>query len=267
MTVAGLLRDLDRGELGLSSRSVLLVDEAGMVRSEHLARVIGHAEEAGAKLVLVGDPEQLGPIEAGGLLSAITERTEPVHLEDVIRHNHELDRDAAKLIREGAGREALSLYRSEERITVAGNAEERRVAMVEDWWQSFAKGEDALMVAKRNVEVERLNATARELVKAEGRLGSEEIEVGGASFAAGDQVITRVNDRRAAIYNRERWEVAQVDAERGRIVLDGIDQARRSRLVATIWTAPPWAPRLRRCNMLTPSPPIAPRARPWTAPT
>jgi conjugative relaxase-like TrwC/TraI family protein len=57
MTVTGLLRDLNRGELGLSSRSVLLVDEAGMVGTEHLARVIGHAEEAGATLVLVGDPE------------------------------------------------------------------------------------------------------------------------------------------------------------------------------------------------------------------
>jgi conjugative relaxase-like TrwC/TraI family protein len=226
-TVAGLLRDLDRGEVNLSSRSVLLVDEAGMVGSEHLARLIGHADDAQAKLALIGDPEQLGPIEAGGLLSAIAERTEPVHLHEVIRHNHELDREAAKLIREGEGREALSLYRSEERITVAGNAEERRVAMVDDWWRSYAKGEDALMVAKRNVEVERLNATARELVRSEGRLGAEEIEVGGAAFAAGDQVITRVNDRAGGIYNRERWEVTQVDAERGRVVLDGIDQARR----------------------------------------
>lgn len=226
-TVAGLLRDLDRGEVSLSSRSVFLVDEAGMVGSEHLARLIGHADEAGAKLVLVGDPEQLGAIEAGGLFSAIAQRTEPVHLDEVIRHNHELDRDAAKLIRDGQGREALSLYQSEERVTVAGNAEERRVAMVEDWWQSFAKGEDALMVAKRNVEVERLNATARELVRSEGRLGDVEIEVGGAAFAAGDQVITRINDRAGGIYNRERWEVTAVDAERGRIVLDGIDQARR----------------------------------------
>lgn len=226
-TVASLLRDLDRGELGLSSRSVLLVDEAAMVGTEHLARVIGHAEEAGAKLVLVGDPEQLGSIEAGGLFSAIAERSESVHLHEVIRHNHELDRDAAKLIREGDGREALYLYRSEERITVAGTAEERRVAMVEDWWRSYSQGEDALMVAKRNVEVERLNATARELIKAEGRLGAEEIEVGGAPFAAGDQVITRINDRAGGIYNRERGEVAQVDAERGRIVLEGIDQARR----------------------------------------
>jgi conjugative relaxase-like TrwC/TraI family protein len=226
-TVAGLLRDLDRGEVRLSSRSVLLVDEAGMVGSENFARLIAHTDTAGAKLVAIGDPEQLGAIEAGGLFSAIATRTDLIHLDEVIRHNHELDRDAAKLIREGAGREALSLYRSEERITVGGNAEERRLVMVENWWRSYSQGDDALMVAKRNVEVERLNATARELVKSEGRLGSEEIEVDGAPFAAGDQVITRVNDRAGGIYNRERWEVAQVDAEHGRIVLNGIDQARR----------------------------------------
>jgi len=50
--------------------------------------------------------------------------------------------------------------------------------MVADWWRSAREGEDALMVAQRNVEVERLNATARELMRAEWRLGAEEIEVG-----------------------------------------------------------------------------------------
>ncbi len=225
-TVAGLLRDLERGSCDLSSRSVLLVDEAGMVGSENLADLIRHADAAEVKLVLVGDPQQLGSVEAGGLFSAIADRTVPVHLDEVIRHNHDLDREAAKRIREGEGRDALSLYRSAERVTVARDAETRREAMVEDWWRSFGQGEDALMVAKRNAEVERLNATARELMQAEGRLGKDEIEVGEARFAAGDQVITRINDRTNEIYNRERWQVAEVDAERGRIVLDGIDQAR-----------------------------------------
>jgi len=226
-TVAGLLRDLERGEIVLSSRSILLVDEAGMVGSEDMANLIGNADAAEAKLVLIGDPQQLGAIEAGGLFAAIAERTDPIVLDEVIRHNHELDRDAAKLIREGEGREALGLYRSAERVTVAPDAEARRQAMVEDWWRSAREGEDALMVAKRNAEVERLNATARELMRSEGRLGEKEIEVGEARFAAGDQVITRVNDRANGIYNRERWQVAEVDPERGRIVLDGIDHDRR----------------------------------------
>jgi conjugative relaxase-like TrwC/TraI family protein len=226
-TVAGMLRDLDRNETRLSSRTVLMVDEASMVGSEQLAWLIDHADKAEAKLVLVGDPEQLGSIEAGGLFAAIAERTDPVHLHEVIRHNHEVDREAAKLIREGRSHEALGLYQEAERVTIKDTPELLRGAMVEDWWRSFSQGEDALMVAKRNSEVERLNAIAREQVKAEGRLGAEEIAVGGAPFAAGDQVITRVNDQAAGIFNRERWEVAQVDAERGRILLEGIDQARR----------------------------------------
>jgi hypothetical protein len=226
-SVASFLRDFDRHEAHLSPHTVLLVDEASMVGSEQLARLISHADERGAKLVLIGDPEQLGAIEAGGLFAAIAQRTDPVHLHEVIRHLHDVDRDAAKLIREGRAREALSLYQEAERVKVKETPELQRAAMVGDWWRSFAQGEDALMVAKRNSEVERLNATARELLKTEGRLGVEEVEVGGSAFAAGDQVITRVNDRRADIFNRERWQVTQVDAERGRIVLDGIDQTRR----------------------------------------
>lgn len=235
-SIAGLLAELDRaaeaGGKGLAQGAVLLVDEAGMVDSATLARLIAHADAAQAKLVLLGDPEQLGEIGAGGLFRAFADRSDPIYLEEVIRHEHELDREAAKRIRKGDGGEAIDLYRSEERVIVAPNSEARREAMVRDWHESFARGEDALMIAKRNAEVELLNATARELRRQAGKLGAEEIEVGEARFAAGDQIITRVNDRAAEIYNRERWRIAEVDAERRKLVLEGIDQARKSELDA-----------------------------------
>lgn len=231
LSVASLLAELDRTEfeegIGLEPRSVLLVDEAGMVDSATLARLTNHAEQAQAKLVLVGDPEQLGEIDAGGLFRAVADRSEPIRLDEVIRHEHELEREAAKRLREGQGREALSLYEAENRVTVAPDAEARREAMVRDWHESYDRGEDAMMIAKRNLDVERLNAMAREVRRQEGKLGAEEIEVGDARFAAGDQVITRVNDRQTEIYNRERWQVAEVDAQQRRVVLEGIDQARR----------------------------------------
>jgi AAA domain/TrwC relaxase len=230
-SIASLLGALDRaaraGTKGLAGGSVLLVDEAGMVDSATLARLIAHADDAGAKLVLVGDPQQLGEIEAGGLFAALAERTEPIYLDQVIRHHHETDREAAKRIREGEGREALSLYRSEERVIVAPNAAARREAMVRDWQEAFAGGEDALMVAKRNADVEKLNELARAVMRERGRVGSEEIEVGGNAFAAGDQVITRVNDRILDIYNRERWTVAEVNPTDRTVVLHGIDSPRQ----------------------------------------
>jgi hypothetical protein len=230
-SLARLLAELDRetaaGRQALARGSVVVVDEAGMVDSRAMARLIDHAREAEAKLVLIGDPAQLGEIEAGGLFASIVSRSEPVVLDEVIRHRHELEREGAKLIRSGEGTEAISIYEGAERVTVAEDPAARREAMVADWWQRHAKGEDALMIAKRNAEVRELNAMAREQMKAEGRLGAEEIAVGEARFAAGDQIITRINDHRAQIYNRERWRVAEVEVESGRLVLDGIDTARR----------------------------------------
>lgn len=230
-SIASLLLRLDRAEHeggeGLPRGSVLLIDEAGMVDSATLARLVSHAERAQAKLALVGDPEQLGEIEAGGLFRALAERGESIYLDEVIRHCYDLDRDAAKRIREGEGREALSLYRSAERVTVAPDAEARCEAMIRDWHEAFERGEDAVMVAKRNADVQKLNELAREVRRQGGALGAQEIEVGEAGFAAGDLVITRVNDPRAEIFNRERWRIAEVDAAERRVVLDGIDQAKR----------------------------------------
>ena len=230
-TVAGLLRRLDaraedRGE-ALPPSSVLLIDEAGMVDSASLARLIDHAERAQPKLVLVGDPEQLSEVEAGGLFAAIARRSEPIHLDEVIRHRHELDREAAKLIREGRGGEAIERYVREGRVVVAVDHEARREAIVADWWEGRQRGEDALMIVKANSERERLNARARELLGTEGRLDAEEIEVGGRRFAAGDEVITRVNDQRAQVFNRERWRIEAVDVGTGRMRLAGIDTDRQ----------------------------------------
>ncbi len=99
--------------------------------------------------------------------------------------------------------------------------------MVRDWHESFERGEDAVMVAKRNADVRKLNELAREIRRQDGQLGAQEIEVGEAHFAAGDLVITRVNDPRAEIFNRERWRIAEVHVAERRVVLDGIDQAKR----------------------------------------
>ena len=113
-SVARLLGELDRQRgraAGTPHGSVLLVDEAGMVDSATLARLIDHAQAAEAKLVLVGDPAQLGEIEAGGLFASLVARTEPIVLDQVIRHSHELDREAARRIREAGARGARRLPR------------------------------------------------------------------------------------------------------------------------------------------------------------
>jgi len=73
-TIASLLRQWAQGRETLSARDVLVVDEAGMVGSRDLAALLAAVRAAGAKLVLVGDAEQLQPIAAGAPFRAIVER-------------------------------------------------------------------------------------------------------------------------------------------------------------------------------------------------
>jgi ATP-dependent exoDNAse (exonuclease V) alpha subunit len=64
-TLASLELAWAEGRDRLHARSVLLIDEADMVDVRRLGRVLAHAEERGAKVVLVGDPNQLKAIGAG----------------------------------------------------------------------------------------------------------------------------------------------------------------------------------------------------------
>jgi hypothetical protein len=59
----------------LTSRDVLVIDEAGMVGTRQMERVLSHAADAGAKVVLVGDPQQLQAIEAGAAFRRSTNGT------------------------------------------------------------------------------------------------------------------------------------------------------------------------------------------------
>ena len=73
-TIASLEHGWAQGRDRLTSRDVLVIDEAGMVGTRQLERVLSHAADAGAKVVLVGDPQQLQSIEAGAAFRSLHER-------------------------------------------------------------------------------------------------------------------------------------------------------------------------------------------------
>ncbi|MEI5604337.1 AAA family ATPase, partial [Streptomyces brasiliscabiei] len=61
-TIAKLLFEIERGRSLLNSKSILVIDEAGMVATPDMDRLAKHCLEVGAKLVLIGDERQLQPI-------------------------------------------------------------------------------------------------------------------------------------------------------------------------------------------------------------
>ena len=85
----------------LERGAVLVIDEAGMVSSQQMARVLKIAEDARAKVVLVGDAMQLQPIQAGAAFRAITERIGFAELAGVRRQREEWARVASRLFARG----------------------------------------------------------------------------------------------------------------------------------------------------------------------
>jgi Ti-type conjugative transfer relaxase TraA len=208
-TVARLSYALEKGAQ-LAGGSVLVVDEAGMVGTRDLARLLDAAEQAQAKVVLVGDDRQLPEIQAGGLFSALADRLGAVELTQVRRQREAWDRDALAALRDGDLDHFVRAYHDHGRIVAAPSADAARAALVDDWWSAAERGDQALMIAHRRADVADLNRRARERMRAAGRLGVDALVTDARAFAVGDRVVTTRNDGRLGVVNGESGTLTRI---------------------------------------------------------
>ncbi|MFN8040319.1 MAG: MobF family relaxase [Acidimicrobiales bacterium] len=188
-TIARFLSQLDDGRLVLDDRSVVVIDEAGMVGTRTLDAISRHTAAAGAKLVLVGDTAQLPEIDAGGSFRALTETLATAVLVENRRQIHHWEREALDYLRGGNVREAVTAYDERDRIFVSDNADALRQRLVDDWAAAHLAGDDAVMIAAHRADVRDLNDRAREHLDAAGHLGHPRMVVDGRQFAVGDRVL------------------------------------------------------------------------------
>jgi hypothetical protein len=209
---------------------VLVVDEAGMAETRVLAPLLALVEEAEGKAVLLGDPRQLPSVGAGGLFATIMERQGAISLRENRRQRDELERRALEAVRAGLGREYLAFAAKRERLVVAENPLATRARLLADWWE--AANDDlhgTVMIAPRRADVADLNAAARALMDAEGKLGKERLEVAGVDFAVGDRIVCRRNADPLGIHNGTRGTVTTLGPEAGALTV-GTDRGERVEL-------------------------------------
>ncbi len=217
-TIASMEHGWQQGRDLLTIRDVLVIDEAGMVGTRQLERVLSHAAEAGAKVVLVGDPQQLQAIEAGAAFRSIHERHGGAEIGEVRRQREDWQRDATRDLANGRTGYALDAYRSHGMVHEGATREQARGDLIKRWDRDRQASPDKsrIILTHTNDEVRALNEAARERMRAAGDLGDEvrvTVERGGRSFASGDRVMFLQNERSLGVKNGTLGTIEQVSAQ------------------------------------------------------
>jgi Ti-type conjugative transfer relaxase TraA len=230
-TLASWERSWAKGYEVLGKRDVLVIDEAGLVGTRQLARVLESADKAGAKVVLVGDPEQLQAIEAGGAFRGIAAQSGVAELTEVRRQKQDWQKEATQQLATGRTTEALAAYEREQQVRASPTREAARGALLAAWQQAGRDhpSESRLMLAYTRDDVRQLNAQAREVRQAAGELGQGEViktERGPREFAAGDRLYFLRNERGLGVKNGSLGTVERIRGGMLQIRMDG-EEGRR----------------------------------------
>ncbi|MBG0792018.1 Ti-type conjugative transfer relaxase TraA, partial [Methylocystis sp. H62] len=217
-TIASMERQWEQGRESLSVRDILVIDEAGMVGARQMARLFSHAEHAGAKIVLVGDPRQLQAIEAGAAFRAIHERHGGVEIAEVRRQHEDWQREATRRLATGRIEEAVQVYRDKGMVHAAETREAARHDLVERWDRERIAAPDRtrIILTHTNDEARELNQAVRARMREAGALGEDAqvtTERGARTFAAGDRVIFLRNERGLGVKNGTLGAIEQASAQ------------------------------------------------------
>ena len=229
-TVDKILTDWQSGKASVDVRpgDVLLVDEAGMIATPKMEKIITLAQERGALVRALGDYRQLSAVGSGGALRLVDREIGAVHLDELFRFKNPEEAAATLSLREpplvGTDK-PFEFYKENGRI-VAGDSD----AMIEDVFRKYSAdvtaGKQSIMIASTNEAVTKLNDLAQAHAIEHGQVstGAGAVALHNSSRAhLGDTIVTRKNARRLVVNsgqdfvkNGDLWRVTDLHDD-GRI--------------------------------------------------
>jgi len=240
-TLASWDMRMQMGSVQLGARDVFVIDEAGMIGSRQLFRFVTEAKARGAKVVLVGDQEQLQAIGAGAAFRSIAEEVGFVSLQDVRRQRQDWQREASVAFASQRTGEGLSAYQERGAVHLEADTDTARASIVREYVEDLEArpGGSRAAMAHRRADVHALNVDIRSVLQEKGLLpgrihpavgdteraisgGRDAVEVsygtdnGVRSFVAGDRIVFLQNDSKLGVKNGMLGTVERV--EEGRLI-------------------------------------------------
>lgn len=224
-TLASLELAWENGYKPIARGDVLVVDEAGMIGTRQLSRIACKLNEIGAKLVLVGDPEQLQPIEAGEPFRDLIARHGAAEMTEIHRQRSDWQREASRDLASGRTSEAMKRYAERDGVMSGEDRDAAIMLLVESFAMDATLQPNAsrLALAHRRKDVHALNVAIRgAMQKSDAELEVLlQTETGPRAFAAGDRIVFGRNDKQLGVKNGMLGTVTKVSNISVTVALDG----------------------------------------------
>lgn len=233
-TIASRIHYWDRGQEQLSSKDILVIDEAGMLDSRQMLRLLQEANKYGAKVILVGDPEQLQAILAGPAFKAIVDRMPYVELVEIWRQKADWQKEATVQFATQQTQDAVAQYAIHGHVHEHETQVSAKEALIEAWNERrlVSPQDSQIMLAYTRSDVYDLNQMARSIRQSLGELGSDHLIVtdrGERAFAEGDRLYFLKNDRELGVKNGTLGTLVSLDQDQNtmavRLDKEGITDA------------------------------------------
>ena len=196
-----------------------------MIGSRQMHDVLSYIHTAGAKAVLVGDPQQLQPIDAGGIFRSLSDKLGCASLTEIRRQELESDRLMIHDLISGKSEDVINSLIDREMLEVVPTANVYEV-IVDQWANELSKGgmQQSLILAGTKADVYKINMLARERMVQQHQLHSEVIvstEYGDRTMAVGERIMFTRNSSSLGIKNGQtgnltKWYLDQ----HGNMILD-----------------------------------------------
>lgn len=236
-TIASLEASWKNGYEPVACGDVVVIDEVGMVGTRQLERVSKQLEERGCKLVLVGDPDQLQPIQAGKPFRNIVKKTNAAKLTEIRRQNTNWQRQASRDLANGNVTKALQTYADHKAVHDSEAREQAITTLVDDYiadWQAHGENKSRLALAHRRKDVHAINQAIRTARKENDDNSQDEVlfqtDHGPRAFVAGDRLLFTRNDRDLNVRNGMLATVALVKDEQLTVRFDGNNSSNQPNL-------------------------------------
>jgi len=176
----------------IDKKTVIFVDEAGMVDTKLMKDFLLRAAASGAKVILTGDGRhsQLQPVQAGSHFREIARQTPSMELKEIRRQKSEEDREVVRSLASGQAEKAIQSLIQRGRYHEAPTKEETAEKLIQVWAEKYQQNpKSGLIVAATNQWNDHLNKAAQEVRLKSGLLGPETVPVGDTQLRTGDRVL------------------------------------------------------------------------------